>query len=720
MMDNNSNNSNNDEDHEDLQDLFLEDWDGIFDEDGNGEGHDAGPDDEQLMGSLTPFEDSDPNDTTGGDGRDRSGSDGGAEDGKDDKGDVGGTGKKAKSKDAAKKRRSSKAIENAARTAHMRPPSWHSEAADRPHRQAMILEVARLLQIRKKTQPTKEWLQQLPHKARKLEERLYRNATSLEAYLDRNTLKSRLKKLARIITKQFLETKRLRGHQHFKSLRSSETSFSTASTAARVSFASSIASSRDSMMSRGSMTSSASMESLRRNLRDASMSRSSILSTASELNPDEQRRKSSLLPESMASVLQNSSVLGLPLQQQQQQISLNNSQVSLGEGSGSVSNNSISNNTAMNDNSGGSGSPGMAPASSSAANHGQSPTNMLAGQPANNSNTNAIITNNESQQKQGPYNVSELERQKAVNAQLEKQIMENIRQQEEMVRQMQGRGTPNGGPSQPQSSTLPGQPQQPPGPQLQQQQQQQTQVSQLGTGGAGAASANSAAALTSALQAAAARNQMQNNLMAANTANQQPPHLHNNPNFMAAQNSFFNPALAMGQTGQTPLGQVAFPPGFNNQMMQFMQPQANMFGQPMQPQLNWGTMQGFGQTMMNNNMNNPMLNSNTILPGLGAGTHMTNPTLNMTMPPPPNPQLQPPATTLSRQQSAGAPGPQAPQVMNGMNNNNMMACPPNGAMGPPNMMNGLPNPMGLVVNPTNGNNNNSNNGNGPLSPNSFR
>lgn len=432
------------------------------------------------------------------------------------------------------------------------------------------------------------------------------------------------------------------------------------------------------------------------------MSRSSILSTASELNPDEQRRKSSLLPESLASVLQNVSATGLPLQQQ---ISLNNSQASIGEGSGSASN-----NTAMNDNSGGSGSPGMTPASSTLVGHGQSPTNMLTGP---NANTNAIITNNESQQKQGPYDATELERQKAVNAQLEKQIMENIRQQEEMVRQMQGRGTPNGGSSQPQSSTLAGQPQQA-GPPLQQQQQ----VSQLGTGGAGAASANSAAALTSALQAAAARNQMQNNLM-ANAANQ-PTHLNNNPNFMATQNSFFNPALAMGQTGQISLGQVAFPPGFNNQMMQFMQPQANMFGQPMQAQQNWGTMQGFGQSMMNNNMNNPMVNNNTILPGPGAGTHMTNPTLNMTMPPPPNTQLQPPATTLSRQQSAGAPG-QAPQIMNGMNNNNnMMACPPSGAMGPPNMMNGMPNPMGVVVNPTNGNMSNNNNGSGPLSPNSFR
>jgi hypothetical protein len=69
---------------------------------------------------------------------------------------------------------------------------------------------ARLLQERKKTVPSQEWLRQLPHKARKLEERLYRNSTSLEAYLEKKTLKTRLKKLARIITNQFEEAKKRR------------------------------------------------------------------------------------------------------------------------------------------------------------------------------------------------------------------------------------------------------------------------------------------------------------------------------------------------------------------------------------------------------------------------------------------------------------------------------------------------------------------------------
>lgn len=67
---------------------------------------------------------------------------------------------------------------------------------------------ARLLRARKKTQPSQEWLQQLPHKARKLEERLYQTASSLEAYLDKRSLKRRLGKLALTISKQFREARR--------------------------------------------------------------------------------------------------------------------------------------------------------------------------------------------------------------------------------------------------------------------------------------------------------------------------------------------------------------------------------------------------------------------------------------------------------------------------------------------------------------------------------
>lgn len=67
---------------------------------------------------------------------------------------------------------------------------------------------ARLLQARKTDIPSEAWLRELPHKARKLEARLYRKAPSLEAYLDRTTLKIRLKVLARALVRQFSGLKR--------------------------------------------------------------------------------------------------------------------------------------------------------------------------------------------------------------------------------------------------------------------------------------------------------------------------------------------------------------------------------------------------------------------------------------------------------------------------------------------------------------------------------
>jgi len=80
---------------------------------------------------------------------------------------------------------------------------WHSEIVDKPHRESMIREISQLLQARKKSAPTKEWMQQLPHKARVLEDRLYRKAPSLEDYLDRVTLKNRLRTLAVTITAHY-------------------------------------------------------------------------------------------------------------------------------------------------------------------------------------------------------------------------------------------------------------------------------------------------------------------------------------------------------------------------------------------------------------------------------------------------------------------------------------------------------------------------------------
>ena len=61
---------------------------------------------------------------------------------------------------------------------------------------------AQLLTDRKHN-PTEKWRNELPYKAKKLEEQLYKTAPSLEDYLDKDTLKDRLKHVARAITSQY-------------------------------------------------------------------------------------------------------------------------------------------------------------------------------------------------------------------------------------------------------------------------------------------------------------------------------------------------------------------------------------------------------------------------------------------------------------------------------------------------------------------------------------
>lgn len=70
------------------------------------------------------------------------------------------------------------------------------------HFDPFIVCSASLLKERK-VNPTEKWVKELPYKARKLEEQLYRTASSLEAYLDKSTLKHRLKTVAHAITSQF-------------------------------------------------------------------------------------------------------------------------------------------------------------------------------------------------------------------------------------------------------------------------------------------------------------------------------------------------------------------------------------------------------------------------------------------------------------------------------------------------------------------------------------
>lgn len=76
---------------------------------------------------------------------------------------------------------------------------WHSED-DLPIRMDMTHRIMQLLQDRKKEPCQKGWLQELPHKALKLEKQLYKAAPSLQAYMDESTLKHRLRKVANAIT----------------------------------------------------------------------------------------------------------------------------------------------------------------------------------------------------------------------------------------------------------------------------------------------------------------------------------------------------------------------------------------------------------------------------------------------------------------------------------------------------------------------------------------
>ena len=59
----------------------------------------------------------------------------------------------------------------------------------------MITNIARLLQARKPN-ATADWMQRLPQMARRLEESLFRSATSFEEYRDTSTLKKRLQAMA--------------------------------------------------------------------------------------------------------------------------------------------------------------------------------------------------------------------------------------------------------------------------------------------------------------------------------------------------------------------------------------------------------------------------------------------------------------------------------------------------------------------------------------------
>jgi hypothetical protein len=79
--------------------------------------------------------------------------------------------------------------------------------------------------------PDRAWLERVPLKAKTLESQLYKNAASLEAYLNRSTLKVRLGKLASAITshyKQAIQSRRTSTRSSSSSIASLENAFADA------------------------------------------------------------------------------------------------------------------------------------------------------------------------------------------------------------------------------------------------------------------------------------------------------------------------------------------------------------------------------------------------------------------------------------------------------------------------------------------------------------
>lgn len=112
------------DDSEEMQDLFLDDWDGIFDDDGP----EVSLRDDEDDGGLDLYDVNDDT-TTSAESSNNAGVAGAPPEDK----------KVESSSFEPVRRRRSREIEQGARG--LPPPSWHSEAADRPHRQAMIAEM---------------------------------------------------------------------------------------------------------------------------------------------------------------------------------------------------------------------------------------------------------------------------------------------------------------------------------------------------------------------------------------------------------------------------------------------------------------------------------------------------------------------------------------------------------------------------------------------------
>ena len=80
-------------------------------------------------------------------------------------------------------------------------PTWHLNKEDLPIRRNMITQIVHLLQKRKPHAPP-EWLKKIPDMARRLEDSLYRSASSKDMYTNMQTLKQRLHGVAQTYQKQ--------------------------------------------------------------------------------------------------------------------------------------------------------------------------------------------------------------------------------------------------------------------------------------------------------------------------------------------------------------------------------------------------------------------------------------------------------------------------------------------------------------------------------------
>jgi hypothetical protein len=284
-----------------------------------------------------------------------------------------------------------------------------------------------LLQSRKKSVPSNGWLQQLPHKARKLEGRLYLTATSLEQYLDRSTLKVRLKTLANVIMVQFNNSRKVRLPHSLKLRANAPVSATVVS--ARTAASTKAGESQRTVS--GDINGMNIMQSQHHDVTMRSGSTSSFTNNpgSSEVRPSngttnlhisgaDTRRQSvnSECSTENASFRQaNEMSLGQPMSShgsgpQQQQLLLQQQALS-----------SFSNETRA-----------MLPTASSETEVGGTDD---VGNPG--------ISGLHPMAMASAQNVSELERQKAVNARLQVQIMENIRRQEDLVRRLQAQEFPS-------------------------------------------------------------------------------------------------------------------------------------------------------------------------------------------------------------------------------------------------------------------------------------